>query len=176
MEHEYLISEQIPEVAALKRELPITVDLEGFSYLRQEGKGVLLGVYELNPRHWHIDGAPWEYGMELIPEDIERISPELSKGFERYPCVQRAGIKRWVNGAFTFTPDGNPLVGPVPGVPNYWVACGVMAGFSQGGGIGRTLAEWIIHGEPSVDAFAMDVARFGDFAANREYLKDRKST
>jgi dimethylglycine dehydrogenase len=172
MEHHYLITEQIPEVAALQCELPIAVDLEGFSYLRQEGKGVLLGVYELNPRHWHLEGAPWDYGMELIPEDIDRISPELSKGFERFPCVQRVGIKRWVNGAFTFTPDGNPLVGPVPGVPNYWVACGVMAGFSQGGGIGRTLAEWIVNGEPSVDAFGMDVARFGDFAANRGYLKD----
>jgi dimethylglycine dehydrogenase len=165
------VTEAIPEVAALKKELPLTVDLEGFTYLRHEGKGVLLGIYETTPKHWAVEGAPWDYGMELIPEDIERIAPELEKGFARYPCLQRAGIKRWVNGAFTFTPDGNPLVGPVPGLRNYWVACGVMAGFSQGGGVGATIAEWIVEGEPRADVFGMDIARYGDFASNREYLK-----
>jgi dimethylglycine dehydrogenase len=171
MEHHYLVTDAIPEVAELSRELPLTVDLEGFTYLRHEGKGVLLGIYETSPKHWAVDGAPWDYGMELIPEDIERIAPELEKGFARYPCLQRAGIKRWVNGAFTFTPDGNPLVGPVPGLHNYWVACGVMAGFSQGGGVGATLAEWIVEGEPRADVFGMDVARYGEFASNRRYLE-----
>jgi dimethylglycine dehydrogenase len=172
MEHHYLLTEPIPEVAALSKELPLTLDLEGFTYLRHEGKGgVLLGVYELTPKHWHVDGAPWDYGMDLIPEDIERIAPELERGFERFPCLKSAGIKRWVNGAFTFTPDGNPLVGPVPGRRNYWVACGVMAGFSQGGGVGLALAQWMIHGEPGSDIYGMDVARYGSFASNREYLK-----
>lgn len=171
MEHHYLVTEDIPEIAALGREIGIAVDLEGFTYLRQERNGVLLGVYERNPKHWNMDGAPWDYGIELIPEDIDRISPELAKGFERFPCLRDAGIRKWVNGAFTFTPDGNPLVGPVPGVPGYWVACGVMAGFSQGGGVGKSLAEWMIHGEPESDVFGMDVARYGAFAANREYLK-----
>jgi len=171
MEHHYLVTESIPEVAALERELALTVDLEGFTYMRQEGKGVLLGIYELNPKHWNIDGAPWDYGTELIPEDIDRIAPELAKGFERFPCVNNAGIKRWVNGAFTFTPDGNPLVGPVPGLRNYWTACGVMAGFSQGGGVGLSLAQWMIEGEPGADIYGMDVARYGRWASNREYLK-----
>ncbi len=171
MEHHYLLTEDIPQVAALKQELPLTVDLEGFTYLRHEGKGVLLGIYELNPKHWYVDGAPWDYGMDLIPEDIERIAPELEIGFERYPCLKDAGIKRWVNGAFTFTPDGNPLVGPVPQRSNYWVACGVMAGFSQGGGVGVSLAEWLVEGEPRADIYGMDVARFGEFASNRHYLK-----
>jgi dimethylglycine dehydrogenase len=130
------------------------VDLEGFTYLRQEGKGLLLGIYELNPKHWNIDGAPWDYGTELIPEDIDRIAPQLAKGFERFPCLNDAGIKRWVNGAFTFTPDGNPLVGPVPGLRNYWTACGVMAGFAQGGGVGLSLAQWMIEGEPGADITA----------------------
>ena len=85
-----------------------------------------------NPRHWQVEGAPWDYGMELIPEDIDRIAPELAKGFERFPCLNDVGIKRWVNGAFTFTPDGNPLVGPVPGLRNYWVACGVHGGLQPG--------------------------------------------
>jgi dimethylglycine dehydrogenase len=174
MEHHYLVTEEVPELAELAasgRELPMMVDLEGFTYLRQEGRGVLLGVYETRPQHWNTDGVPWDYGLELIPQDVERIEPELAKGFERYPCLNEVGIKKWVNGAFTFTPDGNPLVGPVPGLPGYWVACGVMAGFSQGGGVGLSLAEWMIGGEPSRDVFGMDVARYGRFAGARPYLK-----
>jgi dimethylglycine dehydrogenase len=97
--------------------------------------------------------------------------PELSKAYERFPCLKTAGIRKWVNGAFTFTPDGNPIVGPVRGLKNYWVACGVMAGFSQGGGVGKSLAEWMIQGEPQADIFGMDIARYGAFAANREYLR-----
>jgi dimethylglycine dehydrogenase len=171
MQHHYLVTEDVPEIAALDRELALTVDLEGFSYLRQERKGALLGVYERNPAHWQMDGAPWDYGMDLIPEEIDRISPELAEALARFPALERAGIRRWVNGAFTFTPDGNPLVGPVPGAPGYWVACGVMAGFSQGGGVGKSLAEWMVQGEPAADVFGMDVARYGGFAANREYLR-----
>lgn len=171
MEHHYLVTERIDELASLPQEIPTVVDLEGFTYARQEGQGLLLGVYERNPKHWHLDGAPWDYGIELIPEDIDRIAPELELGFQRYPVLQNAGIKRWVNGAFTFTPDGNPLVGPVPGVPDYWCACGVMAGFSQGGGVGLSLAQWMIEGEPQADVYAMDVGRYGTFASNRDYLK-----
>jgi len=171
MEHHYLVTEDVPEIAALGREISIAVDLEGFTYLRQERKGVLLGVYELNPKHWNIEGAPWDYGIELIEPDVDRVSTELSKGFERFPCLNNVGIKKWVNGAFTFTPDGNPIIGPVRGLKNYWVACGVMAGFSQGGGVGKSLAEWIIQGEPQDDVFGMDIARYGKFASNREYLR-----
>jgi dimethylglycine dehydrogenase len=170
MEHHYLVTETVPEVAALGRELPLTVDMEGFTYLRQEHQGVLLGIYETRPKHWNTEGAPWDYGTELIPEDIDRIAPELEIGYRRFPCLQNVGIKRWVNGAFTFTPDGNPLVGPVLGLRNYWVACGVMAGFSQGG-VGLSLAQWMIEGEPGADIFGMDIARYGRFAANRSYLK-----
>ncbi|MGH6908179.1 MAG: GcvT family protein, partial [Aestuariivirga sp.] len=171
MEHHYLVTETIPDVAALTRELPLMVDLEGFTYLRQEGKGILLGIYERNYKHWNMEGAPWDYGIELIQEDIDRIAPELEKGFSRYPCLQDAGIKKWVNGAFTFTPDGNPLVGPVRGVRNYWAACGVMAGFLQGGGVGLSLAQWMVEEEPGADIYGMDIARYGEFASNREYLK-----
>lgn len=171
MEHHYLVTEALPEIQALDKELPLIVDLEGFTYMRQEQKGLLLGIYEINHKHWNMDGAPWDYGIELIQEDTDRISDELTLGFSRYPCLDTAGIKRWVNGAFTFSPDGNPLVGPVRGVPNYWVACGVMAGFLQGGGVGKSLAEWMIHGEPEADVFGMDIARYGDFASNREYIK-----
>ena len=169
--HHYLVTETIPEIAALDREIPFGVDLDGGTYMRQEGRGMLLGIYEKSYRHWAIDGAPWDYGIELLPEEIDRIGEELEAGFRRYPCLERAGIRRWVCGAFTFTPDGNPLVGPVAGVPNYWAACGVMAGFLQGGGVGKTLAEWMIEGEPETDAFGMDLARYGDFAARNPYLR-----
>ncbi len=171
MEHHYLVTETIPEVAALPTEMRTIVDLDGFSYMRQEQKGMLLGVYEVNHKHWQMDGAPWDYGMDLIQEDTDRIAPELAMAFHRYPVLQTAGIKRWVNGAFTFSPDGNPLVGPVRGLRNYWVACGVMAGFLQGGGVGKSLAEWMVEGRPQADVFGMDIARYGDFAANREFIR-----
>lgn len=172
LNHHYLITETIPEVAELDRELPLVVDLEGFTYMRQDQKGMLLGIYEINHDHWMMDGAPWEYGFELQQEDPDRIENELTLGFQRYPVLQEAGIKTWVNGAFTFSPDGNPLVGPVRGKPGYWCACAVMAGFLQGGGVGKSLAEWMIHGEPEADVFGMDVARYGDFAENKQYIKE----
>jgi len=171
MEHHYLVTEAVPELVGLKKELPLIVDLEGFTYLRQEQQGVLLGVYEHNYKHWNMDGAPWDYGIELIQEDVDRISDELTIGFNRYPALAKIGIKRWVNGAFTFSPDGNPLVGPVRGCTNYWLACGVMAGFLQGGGVGKSLAEWMVIGEPVADIYGMDIARYGKYASNREYIR-----
>jgi dimethylglycine dehydrogenase len=172
MQHHYLITEDLPELLARPDEMPCVTDLEGFTYLQQERKGVILGVYERNPRHWQTEGAEWDYGMELLPEDIDRISPELLIGFSRFPTLQRAGIRKWVNGAFTFTPDGNPLVGPVPGLRNFWAACGCMGGFSQGGAIGKVLSEWMVEGDPGTDIFGMDVARYGKFAADDRYLRD----
>ncbi|UWQ21503.1 FAD-dependent oxidoreductase [Jannaschia sp. W003] len=171
LSHHYLLTETIPEIAAWDGEVPMIVDLEGFTYTRQDQKGMLVGVYELNPRHWMMDGAPWSYGIELLQEDPDRIEAELAHAFHRYPVLERVGIRNWVHGAFTFSPDGNPLVGPVRGLPGYWCACAVMAGFLQGGGVGKSLAEWIVEGEPEADVFGMDVARYGDFAANREYIR-----
>ena len=172
LNHHYLISDTIPEIAAMDQEIPMVVDLEGFTYMRQDQKGILLGIYEINHEHWMMDGAPWDYGMQLQQEDPDRIENELTLGFERYPALQEVGVKTWVNGAFTFSPDGNPLVGPVRGKPGYWCACAVMAGFLQGGGVGKSLAEWMIHGEPEADVFGMDVARYGDYAQNKRFIKE----
>ena len=171
LEHHYLITESIPEVAALKTEMPMVVDLEGYTYMRQDQKGMLVGIYETHPQHWSMDGAPWDYGIELLQENIDRISDELELVHRRYPVLQTAGIRKWVNGAFTFSPDGNPLVGPVAGKPGYWLACGVMAGFLQGGGVGKALAEWMIRGETTEDVFGLDIARYGAYASNREYIR-----
>ena len=172
LEHHYLLTETIPEIAALDREVPMVVDLEGFTYMRQDLQGMLLGIYEINHKHWMMDGAPWDYGIELLQEDTDRIENELRLAFERYPVLQTAGVRNWVNGAFTFSPDGNPLVGPVPGKRGYWCACAVMAGFLQGGGVGKSLAEWMIHGEPEADVYGMDVARYGPFAENKRYIRE----
>jgi dimethylglycine dehydrogenase len=171
LSHHYLLTETIPEIAALDEEIPMVVDLEGFTYMRQDLKGMLLGIYEINHQHWMMDGAPWDYGIELLQEDIDRIENELRLGFERFPVLQKVGVRNWVNGAFTFSPDGNPLVGPVRGKPGYWCACAVMAGFLQGGGVGKSLAEWVIHGEPESDVFGMDVARYGPYAENKQFIK-----
>ena len=171
LEHHYLITETIPEVAALKTEMPMVVDLEGYTYMRQDQKGMLVGIYETHPQHWSMDGAPWDYGVELLQENIDRISDELELVHRRYPVLQTAGIRKWVNGAFTFSPDGNPLVGPVAGKPGYWLACGVMAGFLQGGGVGKALAEWMIRGETAEDVYGLDIARYGAHTSNREYIR-----
>ena len=172
LKHHYLITDTVPEVAACDFEMPMTVDLEGFTYMRQDQKGVLIGIYEVNHEHWAMDGAPWNYGEELFQEQLDRIENELMLGFQRYPSIENVGIKTWVNGAFTFSPDGNPLVGPVLGKRGYWSSCAVMAGFLQGGGVGKTLAEWMIHGEPEADAWSMDVARYGKYAENKQYIKE----
>ena len=166
MEHHYLITEAIPEIEALgDQRLPIGTDFEGNIYFRQEGKGMLLGTYEQKSTPWKVDGTPMNFGHELLEPKLDNIQDRLAIGFERMPALEKAGIKNIVNGPFTFGPDGSPLIGPVPGMKNYWVAVGVMAGFCQGGGVGKCIAEWIIDGEPSIDIWAMDVARFGDYAS-----------
>ncbi|EEE46155.1 GcvT family protein [Roseibium alexandrii] len=168
MEHMYLLTDEMPEVVAHNeatgKELIGVLDFGGEIYTRQEGKGMLLGTYEQNCRPWSPKETPWDFGHELLAPDLDRISPELEVGFEHFPALQNAGIKQIINGPFTFAPDGNPLVGPVRGLKNYWVACGVMAGFSQGGGVGLTLANWMIDGDPGYDIWGMDVARYGDWA------------
>jgi dimethylglycine dehydrogenase len=172
MPHHFLVTEDIPAIAAIAGDMAAVTDLEGFTYLQKEGNGVLLGVYEQNPRHWTTDGAPWDYGMDLFPEEVDRIMPELSIGFERFPVLAETGIRRWVHGAMTFTPDGNPLVGPVEGIANYWAASGCMAGFSQCAGIGVAVANWIVDGDPGYDVFGMDVTRFGPYATSDRYLRE----
>jgi len=170
MEHHYLITEEIPEIAERMKQgesgrLPAGIDYEANIYFRQERHGMLLGTYEPKGTPWMVDGTPWDFGHELLPPDLDRIADRLEMSFERIPALGEAGIKDAINGPFTFGPDGNPMIGPVPGMKNYWVAVGVMAGFCQGGGVGLTMAEWMIDGEPSIDVWAMDVARFGDFAS-----------
>ncbi len=174
MEHQYLITNDLPEVYEREKELPHVMDPGGESYLRQEGRGLCIGFYEQQCVPWAVDGTRWDFGHELLENNLDRIEDSLALSFKRYPCLEEAGIKNIINGPFTFAPDGNPLIGPVPGLTNYWSACAVMAGFSQGGGVGLALAQWMVDGEPESDIMAMDVARFGDYCT-RAYTR-RKVT
>ena len=171
MEHMYLLTEDMPEVVAHNeatgRELCHVIDFKGEIYTRQERKGLLLGTYEKACVPWSPVKTPWDFGHELLQPDIDRITPSLEVGFRHFPALEQAGIKQIINGPFTFAPDGNPLVGPVPGLTNFWSACAVMAGFSQGGGVGLTLANWMTEGDPGADVWGMDVSRFGEWATLR---------
>ena len=164
MAHQYLVTDDIPEIMAILkagREFPHVMDPGGESYLRQEGRGLCIGFYEKPCEPWSIDGTPWGFGHELLNEQFDKIEDSVNFAYRRFPVLERTGVKRVIHGPFTFAPDGNPLIGPVPGLRNYWSACAVMAGFSQGGGMGKSLAEWMIHGETEVDPRGFDVARFG---------------
>ena len=175
MEHHYLLTGDIDEIAEFDSELPLILDMDGEMYLRQERNGVLLGVYEKNSTPWSVDGTPWSYGeSDLLEPRLDNIENELMRGFERFPSVAEAGIRRIINGPFTFAPDGNPLIGPVRGVQNYWSCCGVMAGFSQGSGVALALSQWMINGEPEGDVFAMDVNRFGAYASKTYTIEKAK--
>ena len=164
MEHHYLLTEDIPEFKGREREIVNTTDYAGEIYMRQERGGALIGTYEPHGVVWAPDRTPDDFSMQLLPDDFARLAPYFEVGFQHFPALGRAGIRKAINGPFTFAPDGNPLVGPVRGLRNYWVACAVMAGFSQGGGIGLVLSRWMAENDPGQDILSMDVARFGAFA------------
>lgn len=168
MEHMYLVTEDMPEVIQFNkdkgRELPHAIDFKAEIYMRQERQGMVLGTYEKACVPWQPRETPWDFGTELLAPELDRIAPSLEIGFRHFPAMAKAGIKRVINGPFTFSPDGNPLVGPVQGLRNFWCACAVMAGFSQGGGVGLALSQWMVNGDPGFDVWAMDIARFGEWA------------
>ncbi len=176
MSHQYLVTDDMPEVVAFNKErgheLPHIIDFKSEIYMRQERSGLVLGTYEQDCRPWQPRETPWDFGRELFQPDLDRISHNLELGYQHFPALAKAGIKRVINGPFTFTPDGNPLVGPVQGLKNYWLACGVLAGFSQGGGVGLALSQWMAHGDPGFDVWAMDNARYGEWAT-RSYTNEK---
>ncbi|WP_299783453.1 FAD-dependent oxidoreductase [uncultured Roseobacter sp.] len=163
-EHQYFVTETIAEIDALDRRLPSVADRDGEYYLRQEGKGLLVGAYEKDLRFWAEDGTPQGFGHELFADDLERIEDNMMRAIERVPAVGEAGIKRVINGPMIWSPDSNVLFGPVPELSNYFCCNGIIPGFSQSGGMGLLAADWIVTGETRYDMFAWDVARFGDWA------------
>ncbi len=163
-EHQYFVTETIAEIASLDRRLPSVADRDGEYYLRQEGKGLLVGAYEKDLRFWAEEGTPLGFGHELFADDLERIEPNMMRAIDRVPAVGTAGIKRVINGPMIWSPDANVLFGPVPELRNYFCCNGIIPGFSQSGGMGLLAADWIVTGESRYDMFAWDMARFGDWA------------
>ena len=172
MLHQYLVTAEVPEItarmAAGEPELPIIRDPEESWYLRQERDGFIVGPYEADGRPWGVDGIPPEFGMELLPPELDRVEPIVAMAMERVPALAQAGIKTIVNGPITFTPDANPLVGPAFGLERAWLLAGSSMGVMEGGGAGRFLADWMADGAPPMDALAIDPRRFGGYA-DRDY-------
>jgi len=171
-EHQYFVTETIPEIETIGRRLPSIADRDGEYYLRQEGNGLLVGAYEKDVKLWAEDETPAGFGHELFPDDLDRIEENVLRAISRVPVLGGAGIKRVINGPMIWSPDSNALFGPVPELDGYYLCNGIIPGFSQSGGLGELLAEWIITGEPHLDIFSWDLARFGSWA-DKNFTKSR---
>ena len=179
MLHQYLVTTEIPEFVERDVEIPVMRDPYPNAYYRQEQKSGLIGIYEqANTREaWAGVGQSWEAENELFPEELDRIMPWLERVMERMPIFANAGIVKVINGAISHTIDSNPLVGPAPGVKNFWLATGSSIGIAQGAGCGKYLAQWMVHGSAEINMIGLDPRRFGDYAdkaytdalAHREY-------
>ena len=168
MLHQYLVTDRIEAVAALERPLPMIRDPEESWYLRQERDGLICGPYEAAGHPWAVEGVPPDFGMELLPPELERMEAILELAMARVPALAEGGVKTIVHGPITFTPDANPLIGPAFGIDKAWLLTGSSMGVMEGGGAGHFLAEWIVGGEPPMDALALDPRRFGAWA-DRDY-------
>lgn len=160
MEHQYMLTEPLPEVEALDRRVPLIRCPTADFYQRQEKQGLLIGFYEQDCKTWGLDGIPPGFTMDLCPDDLDRVVPVMEAAFERLPCLQTAGIHTIINGPITYTPDGLPLVGPIPGKRNAYCITGLRAGLGEGGGHGWLLAQMIAHGEAIYDTWCLDPRRF----------------
>jgi len=163
-EHQYFVTETIPEIEALGRRLPSMADRDAEYYMRQEGNGLLIGAYEKDMRFWAEEGTPQGFGHELFADDIDRIMDNVMRAMDRVPAAAEAGVKRVINGPMIWSPDAAALYGPVPELRNYFCCTGIIPGFSQSGGLGLMSAQWIVEGEPEFDMFPWDLARFGHWA------------
>jgi len=168
MIHQYLVTESHPEIEKLDKELPVVRDPDSSSYLRQEGKGLLIGPYEKDVAAWALDGMDWKFDMELLEPDLDRIENHLEKGMDRIPQFKDVGIKRIICGPITHTPDDNFLAGPAPGLKNFWMFCAASIGIAHGGGAGKYMAQWIVHGDSEIDMMEFEPRRYMSWV-NKEY-------
>ena len=160
MEHQYFVTEDIPAIVEADHRMPlIRCPISDF-YSRQEKNGLLVGFYEQDCRTWGLDGIPPDFSNDLCPDDLDRVMDVLEGAFARMPALTEVGIKRIVNGPITYTIDGAPLVGPIPGKRNAFCIIGLRAGLGEGGGHGWLLAQQIVHGEACYDTWVLDPRRF----------------
>jgi dimethylglycine dehydrogenase len=175
MQHHYVITHPIKAFMERSGEIPVVRDSYSSGYLRQEQKSGLMGIYESEGlvEAWAPKGFPdWESSNELFADDLERIAPWLERALERMPVFSEVGIRRVINGAIPHTPDSAPLLGPAPGLRNYWMCCGTSFGIAQGGGCGKYLAQWMMHGDAEINMAEFDPRRFGKFA-DKAYVRDK---
>lgn len=172
MAHQYLVTESIPELEAREAKLPLLRDPDVSYYLRQERGGLLLGPYEGSAKPQWLDGLPEDFANQLYPDDLDRLETYIEGAIARVPILGTAGIQRVINGPIPYSPDGNPYIGPVHGLPNFYQACCFSFGIAQAGGSGKTLAEWIVEGRPEWDLWGFDPRRYTDYATKR-YVVER---
>ncbi|MCK5905415.1 MAG: GcvT family protein, partial [Gammaproteobacteria bacterium] len=164
MIHQYLVTEEHPAIKKLKKELPVVRDPHSSCYLRQEGKGLLIGIYEKDAKCWALDGMDWKFNMELLEPELDRLEEHLKKGMDRIPQFRDVGIKKMICGPITHTPDGNFLAGPAPGLKNFWMFCAASVGIAQGGGAGKYMAQWMTYGDADINMLEFDPRRYLSWA------------
>ena len=181
MSHQYLLTEEIPELQErsekLNSKLPLLRDVDSSYYLRQEKNGLNLGPYERNCKvHWHEsnDPLPDDFSFQLYPDDLERLEWYIEDAMKRVPILGKAGISKVINGPIPYTPDGNPLIGPSPGLTNVYEACVFTFGIAQGGGAGKVLSEWVSEGYTEWDMWSCDPRRFTDYT-DKDYCAAKAS-
>lgn len=169
MLHQYFVTEDHPDIAACAADsIPLVRHHDFQWYTRRERDGLILGAYEENPQTWSIDGVPEDFGMELMDPELDRVAHLMADAMERIPLLDEAGIKTAIHGPVSYSADGQPLIGPAPGLRNAWLACGSGFGIGEGAGAGKLLAEWIVEGQPPMHMGVFDPRRFGAYA-DRDY-------
>ena len=168
VEHQYIVTEAHPEIVKRKAqglpEMGVLRESDSAWYMREEAGGLLLGPYEKGAPACYVDGPSSDSEYELFPEDLDRLAPHIETAIARVPAFGEVGVKKVYNGAIAYTPDGSPIVGPAPGVRNFWLNEGHSFGVTAAGGAGWQLAEWIVGGEPTIDMLGVDPRRFGPYA------------
>ena len=172
MIHHYLVTDEHPEIKKLTKELPVVRDPISSCYLRQEGKGLLIGIYEKNSKCWALDGMDWKFNMELLEPELDRLEEHLNKGMDRIPQFRDVGIKKIICGPITHTPDDNFFAGPAPGLKNFWMLCAASVGIAQGGGAGKYLAQWITYGDADINMLEFEPRRYLSWV-NKNYAIEK---
>ena len=174
-EHTHILFEAIDAVEHRDTYLPLVRDPDRSIYIRQEMDSLILGLYESKVKQWHPRGVPWDYAQTELQPDIDHIADFIENGIYRFPIMGETGFKHVTDGPITYTPNGDPLVGPAYPLKNFFHACGYSFGITQAGGIGHYLAGWIMNGEPEIDLWPVDSRRYGSYANwayNHEKIED----